>query len=124
MVAWTLTAATKQEPKVSVTYVGDPSGKGAGPDVLESWGFKFPKGEAVEVPQSLAVRLEKSDHWQVGKTGVAVHAPGAPDGKPAADLPDIDSMPVADLRALAEERGLDPTDMTKAELRDVLRAGG
>lgn len=56
----------KNEPLVAVTYIGDPANKGDGPDVLESWGFMFPKGEAVEVPESLAARLSKSAHFQTG----------------------------------------------------------
>lgn len=115
MAPWVRNAKTMNEPKVAVTYIGDPENENDGPKMLESWGFSFPKGEPVEVPESLAARLDKSAHFMVGE---AI----ADDQGPATEQPkSLDDMSIAELRAMADERGIGHAGVGKADLREMLR---
>lgn len=112
MAPWQPTAATMKEPKVAVMYIGDPANKGDGPDVLKSWGFTFPKGEAVEVPESLAKRLAKSMHFQAGDMGAAeAEEPADP----------TQGMAIDELRAMADQMGIMHDGVKKADLREMIR---
>lgn len=84
---------------------------GAGPSFTTAYGgIKFPKGEPVDVEdQAIVAKARNNQFFEVEEDGVAID--------------ELDGMKIAELRALAEDRGIDHTDMSKADLRDVLRAG-
>lgn len=83
---------------MEAAYIGDPSANGEGLDVMTYLGTDFPKGEFVPVTTVQATKLAGNSHFQVR---------GEPEAVPLSDLT------VPQLKALAEERGVDLTDVTK-----------
>jgi hypothetical protein len=101
-----------------LTWLGEDElhGGGAGPSFTTAFGgIKFPKGEPVEVAdEAIVAKARNNQFFEVEAEDCAEDA-DEPDG--------LDDMKIAELREMAEARGIDHSDMSKADLRDVLRAG-
>lgn len=94
-------------------FSGDPRAPGCDPATCEIFGMVFPHGKPVEVKDdATAEKLRRHSHFTEGKAAAKTEQPSD----------DIDHMNIADLRELAEQRGIDHADMSKAELREALRA--
>ena len=53
---------------MKITFVGDPSGA-PNPPVCRMYGYEFPVGEAVEVPdEQIAEKLSRNSHFTAGGT--------------------------------------------------------
>jgi len=50
-------------------FIGNPRKRFEGPESIVLAGVTFPKGELVEVPESLAVKLATNDHFEKAKVG-------------------------------------------------------
>jgi len=79
-------------------FIGDPNDNFSGPNVLESYGETFVKNEWASVPETVARKLASHSHFEVQE---------------AADPNDLNSLKVAELKAIAEDRGVDLGDATK-----------
>lgn len=99
-----------------LTWIGEDElhNGGAGPSFTTAFGgIKFPKGEAVEVSdEAIVAKARNNQYFKVAGDD----APAADDGSD-----DLDGLKVAELREMAEARGLDHDGMTKAELREALK---
>lgn len=97
----------------TLTWLGEDElhGGGAGPSFTTAFGgIKFPKGKAVEVTDPEIIKKAKTNQFfSVSDNG----SESGPD--------DLDGLKIADLREMAEAKGLDHTGMSKAELRDALK---
>lgn len=98
-----------------LTWLGEDElhGEGAGPSFTTAFGgIKFPKGQAVEVDDELIVAKARNNQFFSVEEGVA---------DAADEAGSLDDMKIAELRELAEARGIDHTDMSKADLREALK---
>lgn len=99
-----------------LTWIGedDLHNGGAGPSFTTAFGgIKFPKGESVEVSdEAIVAKARNNQYFKVSGDD----APATDDGSD-----DLDGLKVAELREMAEARGLDHDGMTKAELREALK---
>lgn len=99
----------------SFAFTGDPNMAGRDPTrSCTIGGTVFPKDKPVEVDAAMAGKLRRHSHF----AEVGGEAPENPD----ADDNSIDNMLIADLRALADQRGIDHAGLSKVELRDKLRS--
>lgn len=101
-----------------LTWIGedDLHNGGAGPSFTTAFGgIKFPKGEAVEVSDEAIVAKARNNQY------FKVSGDDAPAKPEEAHEDDLDGLKVAELREMAEARGLDHDGMTKAELREALK---
>lgn len=82
--------------------------------VVEMGGVTFFDGQAVKLNDNehahLINKLPGNQHFEIE----------VDDGE-VGDAPDLDGMKIADLRSMAEDRGIDHSSMSKAELRDALK---
>lgn len=98
-----------------LTWLGEDElhGGGAGPSFTTAFGgIKFPKGEPVEVEDEAIVAKARNNQFFAVEGGV----PDAAD-----EAGSLDDMKIAELRQMAEARGIDHDGMSKAELRDALK---
>lgn len=97
-------------------FSGDPKAPGTDPAECGMVGMVFPLNKPVEVSdEGKAEKLRRHSHFtEVTGKAPAIDTTSDDDG--------LDDMKIADLRELAEQRGIDHTDMSKAELREALRA--
>jgi len=96
-------------------FKGDPNDNWSGPAVLPTYGVDFIKGEWMPVSDEVAVKLAGHSHFDV--EGAADPFDHDGDGKPGGSMPGDEgylySLKVAELKALAEDRGVDLGDATK-----------
>lgn len=45
-------------------FIGDPNDGGSGPDSVELFGLSFGRAEATEVPDDVAERLKRNNHFK------------------------------------------------------------
>lgn len=98
-----------------VTWLGEDElhGGGAGPSFTTAFGgIKFPKGEPVDVTDDAIVAKARGNQY--------FEVEG--DEHDDADGDALDDMKIADLREMADARGIDHEGLSKAELRDALRS--
>lgn len=96
---------------MQVTYVGDPRNGGDGPKHTEIRGFSFVKNEAVDMKDEDAALFKGHSHFVVGEAA-----------EPLEDHDDpTKGMNIEELRAKAEELGIDHEGVKKAELREMIR---
>lgn len=89
-------------------FSGDPKAKGKDPAVCEMYGISFPLGEPVDVAdENTADRLRRHNHFTEATEAIK-------------SSDDLDGMKIADLREMADAKGIDHTGMSKSELRESL----
>lgn len=95
-------------------FTGDPRQPGKDPKTCLSYGLTFVlNGDAVEAPNDdIAAKLRRHSHF-TEETGDAPKEP---------ERDKYDGMLIADLRAAAEAKNIEHAGMSKAELREALRA--
>lgn len=103
-----------------ITWLGEDGPGVAGPSFTTCYGgLKFPKGEAVEVSDpDIIKRASKNQYFAVEM-----------DEEPQEDHEEVelssddslDHMKVAELREMAEAKGIEHAGMSKADLREALK---
>ena len=93
-----------------ITWLGEDEEGIAGPSFTTCFDLKFPKGQPVEVndPDTIK-RAERNVFFRVEYTQEA-----EPD--------ELKGLSVAELRNLADASGIDHSGLSKAELRDAIKA--
>lgn len=97
----------------TVTWLGEDElhGGDAGPSFTTAFGgIKFPKGEPVDIEDAgFIAKARNNPYFEVSDD--------AGEGSDA-----LDTMKIADLRELAESKGIDHSEMSKSEMRAAIRA--
>lgn len=91
-----------------VTWLGEDGDGVAGPSFTTCFGMKFPKGEPVEIDDPDMVRRAS------GNPFFSVEDSQDDDG--------LKGLTIAELRNMAAASGIDHAGMSKADLRDAIRA--
>lgn len=101
----------------SIVWLGE--GKG-GPEENEWNGITFKVGEAVDVTDQRMIAKAKNNRFYEVDGVRSDDRPPTDDSDHAGDA--LDDMKVADLRALADQRGIPHDGLSKSQLREALRA--
>lgn len=103
----------------SFVFTGDPRAPGQDPKTCEMHGFRFElNGDPVEVEdEAKAEKLRRHSHFTEAGFGDKVRAAV---GMKRPD--ELDGMNIAGLRELADRRGIQHDGLSKADLREKLRA--
>lgn len=95
-----------------ITWLGEDEEGIAGPSFTTCFDLKFPKGQPVEVndPDTIK-RAERNVFFRVEY-----------DQQGAEPADELKGLSVAELRNLADASGIDHSGLSKAELRDAIKA--
>ncbi len=107
----------------TLVWLGEPEGNEDGPRKNMWNGLTFIRGEPVEVQnEQMIAKAKRNPFYSVdGEVYVPDGAEPHPNAGPVVkDKTQLSEMNIAELRTIAEERGIDHTGMTKAELREAL----
>lgn len=108
-----------------LVWLGEPEADNEGPRSNVWNGITFPRGEGVEIDNAhMIAKARRNPFYSVD--GVAYVPDGVephPNGGPVIpDKTDLSELNVAELRALAAERGVDVEGLSKADIREKLAA--
>ena len=107
-----------------LVWLGEPTAHDEGPRQNVWNGITFPRGVEVEVSnEHMIAKAKRNPSFSVdGKAYVPDGAQPRDAGPKSADKTEYSEMKVAELRALAAERGIDVEGLNKAEIVEKLFA--